>query len=58
MLSDVEHNKFMQDQIAAMEEYKLDQEAEAGRELGDKPFFEWIEKESAEFRRRWLDAHN
>jgi len=58
MLSDVEHNKFMQDQIAAMEEYKMEEEEKAGKDLGDKPFFDWIEKRSGDFRRDWIDAHN
>jgi len=57
MLNDADHKKFIEDEVAEMVAYKKKKDKEAGRDLGDGPIFEWIENESEEFRKNWMDTH-
>lgn len=49
--------KFMVDQVEEIKKHKRKKDKEAGKDLGDKPIYEWIESQSEEFRKKWEDRN-
>lgn len=50
-------NRFMQDQREEVKKHKKKEDEKAGKDLGDKPIYEWIKSQSEEFRRKWEDRN-
>lgn len=53
-----QYKGFIKEEVAAMEKYKAEKDKEAGKDLGDAPYFDWITKHSAEFREKWEETHS
>jgi hypothetical protein len=52
-----EYDKFMQDQVAEIQRYRLQKEKEAGHPLGNDIIFEWIANYSEEYRKKWIKSY-
>ena len=57
-MDDKLYREFIEDEVAEMKRYKAEKDAEAGTDLGEAPYFDWIDKHSAEFRQNWESAHS
>lgn len=56
-MDELRMKRFMKDQREAIKEHKRKKEKEAGKDLGYKPIYEWIESQGEEFRRKWVERN-
>jgi len=50
--------RFMDDQIEEIKKHKQLKDKEAGKDLGDRPIYEWIESQSEDFRKKWEERNS